>query len=72
MFKILDQNSDWLESKGYFVVGDSAYPLMGHLLVPYADAKSLSPEDAFNFWLRIQYKRAEPVCSGSITMHTTH
>jgi hypothetical protein len=24
---------------------------MGHLMVPYSDAKSLSPEDAFNFWL---------------------
>ena len=24
---------------------------MGHLLVPYSDAQSLSPEDAFNFWL---------------------
>jgi len=59
--KILDQNSDWLESKGNFIVGDSAYPLMGHLLVPYADAKSLSPEDAFNFWLsnsRIQIECA--------------
>ena len=51
LFKILDQNSDWLESKGYFIVGDSPYPLMGHLLVPYSDAKSLSAEDAFNFWL---------------------
>ena len=28
------------------------YPLMGHLLVPHSDAQqSLSPEDAFNFWL---------------------
>ena len=51
LFKILEDNSDWLEDKGYFLVGDSAYPLMGHILVPYSDAKSASPEDAFNFWL---------------------
>ena len=34
---------------------------MGHLLVPCSDAKSLSPEDAFNFWLsnsRIQIECA--------------
>jgi hypothetical protein len=24
LFKTLDKNSDWLESKGYFLVGDSA------------------------------------------------
>ena len=51
LFKILDEHSDWLNEKGYFLVGDSAFPLMGHLLVPHADAKPLSPEDAFNFWL---------------------
>ena len=50
LFKILEDSSDWLQEKGYFLVGDSAYPLMGHLMVPYSDAKSLSPEDAFNFW----------------------
>ena len=42
LFEILDQNSDWLEDKGYFLISDSAYPLMGHLL---------SPEHAFNYWL---------------------
>jgi hypothetical protein len=31
-----------LEVKGYFLVGDLAYPLMGHLLVPCSDA---------NLWL---------------------
>ena len=51
LFKILEESSDWLHNKGYFLVGDSAYPLMGHLMVPYSDAKSLTPEDAFNFWL---------------------
>jgi hypothetical protein len=51
LFKILEENSDWLEEKGYFFVGDSAYPLMGHMLVPYSDAKAASPEDAFNYWL---------------------
>jgi hypothetical protein len=49
--KILEESSDWLHDKGYFLVGNSAYLLMGHLMVPYSDAKSLSPEDAFNFWL---------------------
>jgi hypothetical protein len=51
LFKILEESFDWLHDKGYFLVGDSAYLLMGHLMVPYSDAKSLSPEDAFNFWL---------------------
>lgn len=51
LYKILEENSDWLEDKGYFFVGDSAYPLMGHMLVPYSDATAGSPEDAFNFWL---------------------
>jgi hypothetical protein len=36
---------------GYFLVGDLACPLMGHLLFPHSNAKSLSPEDAFNLWL---------------------
>ena len=34
---------------------------MGHLLVPHSDVRSLSPEDAFNFWLsnsRIQIECA--------------
>jgi hypothetical protein len=51
LFKILVENADWLEDRGYFIFSDSAYPLMGHLLVPYSDATSQSPEDAFNFWL---------------------
>ena len=57
----LFQISEWLDEKGYFLVGDSAYPLMGHLLVPHLDVRSLSPEDAFNFWLsnsRIQIECA--------------
>jgi DDE superfamily endonuclease len=61
LFQILDEHSDWLNENGYFLVGDSAYPLMGHLLVPYSDVRSLSPEDAFNFWLsnsRIQIECA--------------
>ncbi len=61
LFQILDEHSDWLDEKGYFLVGDSAYPLMGHLLVPHSDVRSLSPEDAFNFWLsnsRIQIECA--------------
>ena len=51
LFKLLEENADWLEDKGYFIIGDSAFPLMGHLLVPYSDAPPQSPEDAFNFWL---------------------
>jgi hypothetical protein len=51
LFKILEESSDWLEEKGYFCVGNSAYPLTGHMLVPYSDAKPASPEDTFNNWL---------------------
>jgi hypothetical protein len=51
LIKVLEENSAWLDEKGYFIVGDSAYPLYCFLLVPFADAAPQSPEDAFNFWL---------------------
>ncbi len=28
LYRILEEESDWLEDKAYFLVGDSAYPLM--------------------------------------------
>ena len=28
LFELLEENADWLEDKGYFIVGDSAYPCM--------------------------------------------
>lgn len=42
---------DILKKHGFFIVGDSAYPLSPYLQVPYANAKPHSFEDAFNFWL---------------------
>ncbi len=50
-----------LNAEGLFLVGDSAYPLMGYLVTPYEGIKQLSEEDSFNFWLsnsRIQIKCA--------------
>ena len=47
-------SEDWkeiLQKHGFFIVGDSAYPLSTYLLVPYPNAKPHSAEDAFNFWL---------------------
>ena len=49
LFKVLEDNAAWLEDKEFFIVGDSAYPLMSFLMVPFADAAPQSPEDAFNF-----------------------
>jgi DDE superfamily endonuclease len=50
LFKVLEDYAAWLEDKEFFIVGDSAYPLMScFLMVPFADAAPQSPEDAFNF-----------------------
>jgi hypothetical protein len=67
--KVLEANSNWLEDKGYFIVGNSANPLMGHLLVPYYDAMAGSPVDAFNFGLsnsqiQIECSFVELPCNG--------
>ena len=42
---------DTLKKHGFFIVGDSAYPLSPYLQVPYSDARPKSDKDAFNFWL---------------------
>ena len=34
----------------YFILGDSAYAIESFILPPYDNAKSKSPEDAFNFY----------------------
>ncbi|KAL7544648.1 hypothetical protein ACHAWF_008022 [Thalassiosira exigua] len=46
-----EQIKDKLKEHGFFLVGDSAYPLSVYMQIPYADAPPLSPQDAFNFWL---------------------
>jgi hypothetical protein len=59
--KVLAEMADKLLSKGLFFVGDSAFPLLSYLLVPYDSPDSMSPEDAFNYWLsnsRIQIECA--------------
>ena len=48
---LLVELQDVLKKHGLFLVGDSAYPLSTHLLVPYPDAKPGTQQDAFNFWL---------------------
>ena len=49
--KLSEDWKDLLQQHGFFIVGDSAYPLSTYLLVPYPDATPHSAEDAFNFWL---------------------
>jgi hypothetical protein len=47
----LEELADWLVQHGFFLIGDSAYPLLPYFLVPFSDPLPNSPEDAFNFWL---------------------
>ena len=61
LYEKLKAVEEKLLAEGLFLVGDSAYPLMGFLLVPYEGVKTLSEEDSFNFWLsnsRIQIECA--------------
>ncbi|EJK63010.1 hypothetical protein THAOC_16359 [Thalassiosira oceanica] len=51
LFDLLEEMEAELEKAGFFLVGDSAYPLSAYLQVPYPDAKPVTAEDAFNFWL---------------------
>ena len=51
LFDLLKEKGDELETRGLFIVGDSAYNMTPYLMVPYPDAASGSDEDAFNFWL---------------------
>lgn len=58
---LLSKLADKLRAKGFFLVGDKAYPLLAYLLVPFDNAESMSPQDAFNYWLsnsRIQIECA--------------
>lgn len=48
---LVERLSEKLKDKGFFFVGDSAYPLSVYLQVPYSNARPGSPQDAFNFWL---------------------
>ena len=61
LYESLNQAEPKLTAEGLFLVGDSAYPLMGYLLVPFECIKPLSEEDSFNYWLsnsRIQIECA--------------
>ena len=58
---LLESLSAQLQEQGLFLVGDSAYPLLSYLMIPFPDAQSSTIEDAFNFWLsnsRIQIECA--------------
>ncbi len=48
---VLESITDILKAHGLFIVGDTAYPISAHLLVPYPQAQPGTQEDAFNFWL---------------------
>ena len=49
--KLLQEMEGILKEYGFYLVGDSAYPLCPFLLVPYSDADPGSAQDSFNFWL---------------------
>lgn len=51
LYKLLENMKDELREKGFFFVGDSAYPLSSYMLIPYHDARPGTSKDAFNFWL---------------------
>jgi hypothetical protein len=62
---LLSKMAAKLRARGFFLVGDKAYPLLAYLLVPFDKPGSLSAEDAFNFWLsnsRIQIECAFGEC----------
>jgi len=63
--ELLSKLADKLREKGFFLVGDKAYPLLAYLLVPFDNPESMSSEDAFNYWLsksRIQIECAFGKC----------
>jgi hypothetical protein len=55
LYSLLTQKASWLEGKGYYMVGDSAYNITPFLLVPFStDEVRQDPSgmfDAFNFFL---------------------
>jgi hypothetical protein len=76
--ELLSKLAEKLRAKGFFLVGDKAYPLLVYLLVPFDNAESMSPEDAFNYWLsnsRIQIECAfgkfQHICSCLYCVPTT-
>lgn len=48
---LLEKIKDKMDDMGFFIVGDSAYPLSVYMQVPYPDAEPATSKDAFNFWL---------------------
>jgi hypothetical protein len=63
--ELLSKMAAKLCARGFFLIGDKAYPLLVYLLVPFDKPGSLSAEDAFNFWLsnsRIQIECAFGEC----------
>jgi hypothetical protein len=51
LYKLLKERCEYLLEHGLFLVGDTAYPLLTFLMVPFPKANAGSEEDAFNFWL---------------------
>jgi hypothetical protein len=53
--KLIDELSsmaEWLRSKQFFLVGDSAYSLASWIMTPFPDASVVGGfHDSFNFWL---------------------
>ena len=46
----LEELEPKLSKAGFFIVGDSAYPLSPFMIVPFPDAVPGSMEDSFNYW----------------------
>ena len=51
LFKLLQKMAPKLLARALFLVGDTAYPLLPFIMVPFPNAAAGSEEDAFNFWL---------------------
>jgi hypothetical protein len=49
LYRILEEKASWLASKGWYLIGDSAYSIRSFLQVPYDNAQHDTPEDNFNF-----------------------
>ena len=49
---LLWELADWLFSRGFFLIGDSAYSLLSFFLIPFESnvAAPVTPQDGFNFW----------------------
>lgn len=51
LYDFLERIKDKLKENGFFIVGDSAYPLSTYMQVPYPNARPSTSQDSFNFWL---------------------